>query len=233
MATTGQTDFSEHAVDAHAPHAAQGMGDGVQQWRQEGAGWREYPDSLARQCSIDCERDQEARFAPASPAHQDNAAVIADEIERLDLRWMQRRLRQDDRIARRLCRHKSVGNANVDNVFREPAHDRASRLSGIAGLALRPRHKGRPRLVCEPLDGRELRSAAIEDAGEARRAAVQEIRGDRGRNGVGEVPRCGFELALEGVRLPAQRHGYEPVLAARSSSCFFISSSLAAKVVVS
>jgi hypothetical protein len=105
--------------------------------------------------------------------------------------------------------------------------------AACAALAVGPRYKGRPRLVLAPLDGREPSAAPIEDAGEARRAAVQEIRGDRDRDGVGEVPRCGFELALEGVRLPAQRHGYEPVLAARSSSCFFISSSLAAKVVVS
>ena len=89
---------------AYALHAAQGVGDGVQQRRQQGARRREYSDPFARQCSVDRERDQEARFAPASAAHQDDAPMVADEIERLDLRRMQRRLRQDDRVARRVCR---------------------------------------------------------------------------------------------------------------------------------
>jgi hypothetical protein len=80
-------------------------------------------------------------------------------------------------------------------------------LSGDDGLSLRPRHKGRPRLVCEPLDSGEPCPAPIKDAGEARRAAIEEIRGDRGRDGVGDIRGDGFELALEGVGLPAQRHG--------------------------
>jgi hypothetical protein len=35
MAASGQADFTEHAVTAHALDTAQGVSDGVQQWRQQ------------------------------------------------------------------------------------------------------------------------------------------------------------------------------------------------------
>ena len=110
------------------------------------------PTRLARQCGVDRERDQETRFAPAPAAHQDNAPIAADEIERLDLRGMQWRLRQDDRVARRVTGPRQKP---VEAPVRKAADERASRLSGIGGLIPHPRHKGRPRLIRAPLDGRE------------------------------------------------------------------------------
>lgn len=69
----------------------------------------------------------------------------------------------------------------------------------------RPAPEGRPRLVCEPLDSGEPCPAPIKDAREARRAAIEEIRGDRGRDGVGDIRGGGFKLALESVEA-SQRH---------------------------
>ena len=59
MGAIGQTNLAEHAVDAYAFDAAQGVGDGVQKRRQQGARRREYPDPFPRQRRVDRERDQE------------------------------------------------------------------------------------------------------------------------------------------------------------------------------
>src|SRR5271165_5079172 len=54
---------------------------------------------LARQRRIDREGDQDGRLAPSPAGDQSDPPVPADELERLDLRGMQRRLGQSNDAA--------------------------------------------------------------------------------------------------------------------------------------
>ena len=83
--------------------------------------------------------------------------MVADEFERLDLRWMQRRFGQDDRAAgqlsptaaRRLCRRR------IDTV-RKPANEQGAGTGSLPASTLARRLEGRPRLAVEPLRGADL-----------------------------------------------------------------------------
>jgi hypothetical protein len=134
MAAIGQADLAEHPVDAYALYASQGVGDGVQQRRHQGPRRREKSAAPPQQCSVDGERDQETRLAPSAIAHQDDASMIANEIERFDLRGMQRRLGQDDRSARGVA--ESFDYPTI--IFRKAGDSRAGRLRCIAGRGRLP-----------------------------------------------------------------------------------------------
>ena len=101
------------------------------------------PDSAASTASVIRIVD----LAPPPAAHQGDATMVTDQFERLDLRWMQRGLWQDDGAA---------GQVGVPSIMppgitvREPANEQGACPGNSTCLHPRSNLEGPPRLTPEP-----------------------------------------------------------------------------------
>ena len=135
MTAVGQANLAQDAVDRRARHGLQRPRDLTQERRHQCSRWREDSNPLARERRVDREGDQDRALAPSPAGHQCDAPMFADEGERLDLRWMQRRLGQDDRAAGRFfyVDTNAIIIITIDGV-RKPANEQGAHVGGLAGL---------------------------------------------------------------------------------------------------
>ena len=100
MATIGQTNLAKHRVDRGQEQAATRRRSrattATSRSASERIGQHVLPDSAASTARVIKMVD----FAPSSAAYQNDAPMVANELERRHLRRVHRRLRQDDRAAR-------------------------------------------------------------------------------------------------------------------------------------